>query len=236
MTFRRYFPVIAWTIRKLWEPSRPGESFVGLSTLIACCLFFTPLAVVPLFALGAVVAIDVALLPFRIGVDVWNGCRRRRAERTAARERKRNERLSREDAREQRERDRQDAETARSETARRSAARFTSQMHYDRLAAHIADRFSADRLQAYFDLYLSDGSSASDVELRAQQLCSMLDELAGTGSPGRNGNTSLASLREEYSARQAEIRSAGFDAETTAAMLASLSREEEQTIREFGCR
>ncbi|MBI1312133.1 hypothetical protein GC176_12650 [bacterium] len=206
-----------------------GVALTGLFTgALATCGWYLAVAVL------AFVWQHVVTTPFR-WLGRLNAARvRRRNQCNTSRAAVWNENQQADHLREQEQAKRDSERRQRDEQKRRDDSRFDCQMHYDRLAASLRDQFSPARLQEYFDRYMSDGSSADEVEDRAAKLRDMLDELSGGGTDRSRNGATLESVRQEFQTRRQEIQSAGFDEKTEASMLSSLAREEERAIRECG--
>lgn len=211
------------------EFSLVAAAMVGFfSGILATCGWYLVVAVL------VFVWLHILTVPFRWLARIRAARQVRHSQRNSAKlsEQQREQQIL---ARREEERARQTTDgRQRDEQKRRDDARFACQMHYDRLSADIGNQFPAGRLQEYFERYLSDSQNAAEVEDRAGKLRDMLDELGGSRSGRKRIGASLVTIRLEYQIRREEIHAAGFDQETAAALLASLAREEEQAIREFG--
>ena len=228
---RRYFPVFSWSLGQLVEPSRSDNDGPGCWLVIALIGLFTGSLVVPALWAAICASLDVLPLPFRISSDLIRALSRRRKRKRERKQQRLNDRLNQETAARQQAIAEKEAQQHRTDQSRRAESRFLCQMKYDRLASAIGDRFSVERLAEYFQQYLSDKNSPEEVESRSKQLGAMLDELAGTQAT--RGKQNLSAIREDFESRRADVEAANFDEETTAALMASLSREEERAIREF---
>ncbi len=141
-------------------------------------------------------------------------------------------------AEELREKERLQLRTQRTDDERkcRMNARFSCESLYDRLRQELSDKFSEERLAEYIEKYLRDDQPVEEVEERAVQLKTMLQELATRDGDDTPRFQSLAEIREFYHQERLRVDDSQMDDDLKDTVLADLARDEELAIREFRMR
>jgi len=117
---------------------------------------------------------------------------------------------------------------------RRDEARMRCLMLYDRHGELLADQFPRERLQEYFDHYMSDSSAAEIVEQRAQTLTSMIDNwVAQSKSRQKKQFESLGELAAFYQRQREEVTPLPYDPDVKDSLLCNINIQEEQAIQRF---
>ena len=107
-------------------------------------------------------------------------------------------------------------------------------MLYDRHGELLADRFPRERLQEYFDHYMSDSSPAEIVEQRARTLTTMIDNWVGQyKSEQRQHFQSFAELATYFQKQREEVGLLPYAPDVRESLLCQLNTQEEQAVRSF---
>ncbi len=148
------------------------------------------------------------------------------------------DRLSREEARRQQadnmERERRDNVKKADAARRRDDARMRCLMLYDRHSTTLAERFPRERLQEYFDHYMSDKSPPEVVEERARTLVALIDEwVAQDKTRQKKEFRTLEELAAFFQKQRDEVAGLSYDADIKDSFLTNINIQEEQAVRRF---
>lgn len=171
----------------------------------------------------------------------WNCDRqRRRTEKEQAREAREQERRRAEAWKQnapERKRQQQAEERRKKNQAdqqrRREEVRLRCQLLYDQHATELRDKLALERLEAYFQQYLSDEHTAEMVEQRGELLREMIEQSLGTELSRQSEFSSLEQIAVYFKERRTEIERLEYDVITLQTIQASLSAQEEASIRAF---
>ncbi len=134
----------------------------------------------------------------------------------------------------------QDAERIKSETEQqrknqyqREEIRLSCQLLYDQHAVELQDRFPQQRLDDYFEQYLSDSFPIEIVQQRGRLLKEMIESSLEQSGGNKQKFSSLSEITAYFQERRQEIKSLDYDEQTEQSFLSSLSQQEERITREF---
>ena len=157
---------------------------------------------------------------------------------TAARRQSEAERLSRQEASRQQaenmERERRDNVTRADAARRRDDARMRCLMLYDRHSTALAERFPRERLQEYFNQYMSDKSSPEVVEERARTLIALIDEwVAQDKTRQKKEFRNLEELAAFFQKQRDEVAGLSYETDIKDSFITNINIQEEQAVRRF---
>lgn len=127
----------------------------------------------------------------------------------------------------------QEAEIARMAAVVEQAAeraRFRCQLVYDRLAHRIKDRFSQEKLEAYFEKYMNDSLTPELIESRGRELESLLNSLAGHEDEEKP--TAPSKIQAFFQKQRDEIEVSQIADELKEKLIAEINFREDQAIME----
>ncbi len=119
------------------------------------------------------------------------------------------------------------------EQHKREEIRLSCQLLYDQHAIELQDRFPRERLNEYFNQYLSDRFSVKIVEQRGLLLKEMIESSLEQVKGNRQKYSSLNEIASYFRKQKQEIESLDYDVSTRQSFLSSLNHQEDRAIREF---
>ncbi|MCA9095945.1 MAG: hypothetical protein KDA68_20840, partial [Planctomycetaceae bacterium] len=121
-------------------------------------------------------------------------------------------------------------EQAQREQSSRDHARLKCRLYYDAHANQLNLVFNRDLLQEYFDTYMTDSHSLTEVELRAQMLVEMLQAHVKERPLGTKSFNSMSEIADYFSQKRTELESLPYDAETRESLRTAISQRENAAI------
>ena len=117
---------------------------------------------------------------------------------------------------------------------RRDDARMRCLMLYDRHSTTLAERFPRERLQEYFDHYMSDSSSPEIVEERARTLIALIDEwVVQDKTRQKKEFRTLEELATFFQKQRDEVAGLSYGADIKDSFITNINIQEEQAVRRF---
>ena len=135
---------------------------------------------------------------------------------------------------ERRARENYKAEKKADASRRRDDARMRCFMLYDRHSTTLAERFPRERLQEYFNHYMSDSSPPEVVEERARMLAALIDEwVAQDKTRQKKEFRTLEELAAFFQKQRDEVAGLSYDTDIKDSFLTNINIQEEQAVRRF---
>ena len=117
---------------------------------------------------------------------------------------------------------------------RREEARLGCMLLRDQYSTELASRFTRERLDDYFETYMTDSHSPEEVEARAAQLRGMIEQaLAASGATQKKQFRSVVEIAEYFRTLCEEAEKSNYDSDIVDSIIARYHTQEDRAVAEF---
>ncbi len=129
---------------------------------------------------------------------------------------------------------RTEADQSASDRHRREEARLSCLLLRDQFSTELSNRFTRERLDEYFATYMTDTHSPEEVEARAAQLRSMIEQaLAASGAAPKKQFRTLIEISEYFQALREDAAKSNYDSDIVESIIARYHAQENKAVEEF---
>ncbi len=129
---------------------------------------------------------------------------------------------------------RTEADRSASDKHRREEARLSCLLLRDQFSTELANRFTRERLDEYFATYMTDTHSPEEVEARAAQLRSMIEQaLAASGAAPKKQFRTLIEIAEYFQTLREDTAKSNYDSDIVESIIARYHTQESKAVADF---